>query len=215
MKNNYKLLPIIVIMSAFWGECIAETKIGIGTGATSSFSSLLGGSLSLPIKFDQNYLIEPYAGYMSRSEDVNRSLPDYNQNDIESYQVGVGLYKLKKLGAEYEFYYGASFAAGISKRTTEYKNTYISGATTYSNFRKVKTDSSEYMIKPTIGVSYLVNENFSFSIDTGIYYHWGKEKRQENNVDISPPPTVYEESKYTTDIDGFDTFTRIIFRMMF
>lgn len=160
-------------------------------------------------------LIEPYIGYQSRSEDTNNTLPNYNLNDTESYQVGVGLYKLKKLSAEFEFYYGAAFAAGKSSQTYEYKNIYIVGSTTYSSYRKTKTDSSEYMVKPTLGASYLINEKFTFSIDTGIYYHWGEKERKETNIDISPPPTAYEESKYTSDIDGFDTFTRFIFRMMF
>ena len=215
MKNNYKVLSLLVILSAFLGECIAETKVGIGTGAMSYFSGFSGGTLSVPIKLDSNVLIEPYIGYMTRSEDADNTVPDYYLNDRESYQVGVGLYKLKTISAEYELYYGAAFAAGKSTQTFENKNTYISGSTIYSNYRKNKTDASEYMIKPTLGISYLVNENLSFSLDTGIYYHWGEEKRQENTVSTSSLPAVYKESKYTTDIDGFDTFTRFIFRMMF
>lgn len=215
MKFNYKGLTVLVISFAFWGDCIAETKIGIGTGATSSFSGYFGGVISVPIRLESNFLIEPFIGYTKRSEDADRTSPDYSLNDRESYQAGVGLYKLQKLGAEFELYYGAAVATGISIQTFESKSTYTSGGTTYSNYRKYKTDASEYMIKPTLGISYLVNENFSFSIDTGIYYYWGEEKRQENTTSTSALPPVYEESKYTADIDGFDTFTRFTFRMMF
>lgn len=215
MKNYYKVFTMFVILSAFWGECVAETKVGIGTGAISFFSGYSGGALSVPIKLDSSVLIEPYIGYMTRSENADSTLPNYYLNDRESYQVGIGLYKLKKISAEYELYYGAAFAAGTSTQTHENRNTYISGSTTYSNYRKNKTDASEYMIKPTLGISYLVNENLIFSIDTGVYYHWGEEKKQENTISTSSLPAVYEESKYTTDIDGFDTFTRFIFRMMF
>lgn len=210
MKKNYIKLIVFVITLTSWGQCFSETRIGLGTGGASAFSGFFGGVISMPVKLDSGILIEPYIGYMERSEDVDKNLPNYRENEIESYQIGAGLYKIKKLATEFELYYGADFATGKTKRTSESKFTSAISSRSFQN----TTDTTEYMIKPTLGISYLVDKNLSFSVDTGISYHWGEEKRKEVDTEISPTPSI-EVTEYTADIRHIVTFTRIIFRMMF
>jgi hypothetical protein len=71
------------------------------------------------------------------------------------------------------------------------------------------------MVKPTLGISYLINENFSFSVDAGIYYYWGKEEIEQTSIDTTPTDSTVDVSKSSADTSGVNTFTRIVFRMMF
>ncbi|MCK4587900.1 MAG: hypothetical protein KAU29_11175 [Gammaproteobacteria bacterium] len=210
MKNNNKKLIAFVMLFAAWGQSFAETRIGLGTGGTSAFYGFFGGVISVPVRLDSNILIEPYIGYTEQTENVNNDLPDYRVNENESYQVGVGFYKIKELENQFEVYYGADVATGKSKRTSESK--YTSG-TSSGSFQN-STETTEYMIKPTLGISYLVDKDLSFSVDAGILYRWGEEETKDVRTVTSPTPFI-EVTEYTADIAQTYTFTRIIFRMMF
>lgn len=215
MKNNHKIALAGAMLFASGGSCLADTKIGIGTGALSVFSQGTGGVISMPIKLDSYMLIEPYVGYTERSVDIDTSLPDYSYNNFKSYQVGVGLYGISKLGTEFELYYGAALASVKSKRNYESKRTGGTDPDTYLNFNRHETETTEYMIKPTLGVGYLVNENFSVSLDAGIYYYWGEEKNKDIYTYKSSISSTTDVSESTADVSGVNTFTRLVFRMMF
>ena len=210
MKNNNKKLIAFVILLAPWGQCFAETRIGLGTGGTSAFSGFFGGVISIPVRLDSNILIEPYIGYTEQTENVDNNLPNYRVNENESYQVGVGLYRIKELANQFEVYYGADVATGKTKRTSESKYTNSISSGSFQN----STDTTEYMIKPTLGISYLIDDDLSFSVDAGILYRWGEEKIEDVRTVTSPTPSI-EVTEYTADITQIYTFTRIIFRMMF
>lgn len=213
MKNNKKILLVCVGLFVIGGKSLADTKIGIGTGVSSSFSRSNSAVISMPIKFDSYMMIEPYAGYRKTSEDVDRNLPDYYVRNSEAYQLGVGLYGISKLSTDFELYYGGALAAGKSEWNSQRKdtNTFIDETSVY--FYQNESKATEYMIKPTLGISYLINENFSFSLDAGIYYSWGKDERKDITTRSSSSYT--EESEYTVDLERVDTFTRFMFRMVF
>jgi hypothetical protein len=215
MNNNLKVALSCAILCVSGGNCIADTKIGIGTGVLSAFSRGYGGVISMPIKLGSYMLIEPYAGYTKRSEDTDTNLPDYSYGDSKSYQVGVGVYGISKLGSEFELYYGAALATAESDRKSEGKHTRTSNDETSVDFSQSQTEATEYMIKPTLGVSYLINENFTVSVDAGIYYFWGEEKSKSLYTYSSPTFSSREESESTNDLEGVNTFTRLVFRMMF
>ena len=208
MKNNNKKIILFIILFASWGQCSAETRVGLGTGGTSAFSGYFGGAISIPVRLDSNILIEPYFGYTERTQNIDNNLPNYRISKNEYYQVGVGLYKIKELTSDFELYYGADLATGKTKYKSESGYTY--GAS--SGSVESSTETTYYAIKPTLGISYLVDKNLSFSVDAGIHYHWGEEKRKEIRIDTS---LFTEVTEYTSDIQQIDTFTRFIFRMMF
>jgi hypothetical protein len=169
----------------------------------------------MPIKLDSYMMIEPYLGYTKRSEDVDASLPEYYLNESKSYQVGVGIYGISTLGTEFEIYYGAALAAGKSDWKRENKYTRVSNNETSISFNQDEAEATEYMIKPTLGISYLINENFTVSVDAGIYYAWGEEKRKNVYTFSSPFSSSNEMSESTSDLEGVNTFSRLVFRMMF
>lgn len=206
MRKNYNSVLACAFLFAIGGECLADTKIGLGTGVSTTFSGYYGGVISMPIKLDSIMLIEPFAGYSRQSQNADSNLPDYNEYSRQAYQLGVGLYGISKLVPKFEIYYGAAVAAGKSERDSERKYG--------DNFYKDEYKTTEYMIKPTLGISYLINENFSFSLDAGIYYYWGKE--EVNNIQIyGDSPSINENREYTVDTQGVNTFTRFLFRMVF
>ena len=100
MKNSHKIASICTMLLISPGDCLADTKIGIGTGVSSVFSRGYGGVISMPIKLDSYMLIEPYLGYTQRSEDTDTSSPEFYLNDRKSYQIGVGLFYYNKDGPE-------------------------------------------------------------------------------------------------------------------
>ena len=159
--------------------------------------------------------IEPYVGYSEWSEDADSASADYNLNNSNSYQIGIGLYGINKLGAEFELYYGAALAAAKSERDYESKYTSEFINETYTTVNKNEVEATEYMIKPTLGVSYLINENFSIALDAGIYYRWGEEKSKNTYNRTSPTDPITEISETTADLKGIYTFTNLVFRMMF
>ena|GEM_PF-3564612 len=213
MKNNYKIVIACFTVLAFWENCLADTKIGIGSGV-SSLSSGYSGVISMPIKLDSYMLIEPYLGYSDRSKDVDQASPDYNFSESKSYQAGVGLYGISKLGVEFELYYGAALAVEESDWSNERKSTRTINNETYIDINQNKTETSGYLIKPTLGVSYLINENFTISLDAGVYYRWGEEKTTTTYNNLLPT-TSYDYSESTGDLRSVNTFTQLMFRMMF
>jgi hypothetical protein len=215
VNNKYKVVFGLLFAVIGVENSLADTKIGVGTGALSLFSQTYGGVISMPIKLDSFMLIEPYAGYSSRSEDPDTNSPEYNINEQSSYQVGVGLYGISKLGTEFELYYGAALAASKSEYKYEYQNTSVFNNENYVYVNRSNTETKEYMVKPTLGISYLINENFSFSVDAGIYYYWGKEEIEQTSIDTTPTDSTVDVSKSSADTSGVNTFTRIVFRMMF
>lgn len=216
MKNNYIKSIVCICMLAGMENSLADVKIGMGTGATSVFSRGYGGVVSMPIKINSIILIEPYVGYSERSEDADKNEPYYTIYNRSSYQTGVGLYGINKLGANFEIYYGAALAVAKSEQKSENKrtNTFNGETSVYTNYSE--SDADEYMIKPTLGVSYLINDNFSFSLDAGIYYSWGEEKSKIASTDSSTTGTSsYDETHSEKDLEAINTFTRFLFRMMF
>jgi hypothetical protein len=215
VNNKNKLIFGLLIAVVAVENSLADTKIGLGTGALSLFSRSFGGVISMPIKLDSFMLIEPYAGYSNRSEDPDTNSLEYNIYEHSSYQVGVGLFGISKLGTEFELYYGAALAAAKSEYKYEYQNTSVFNNETYVYLNRNNTETMEYMVKPTLGVSYLINENFSCSLDAGIYYYWGEAETEHTSIDTTPTDATVEVSKSSADTSGVNTFTRFIFRMMF
>jgi hypothetical protein len=215
MNNIHKVVLTCAILCVSGGNGLADTKIGIGTGVSSVFARGYGGVISIPIKLDSYILIEPYVGYTKRSEDVDTNLTDYDYNKSKTYQAGVGVYGIRKLGSEFELYFGADLAAAKSNRKSGYKDTRTNNDETSVTFHQSEAVATEYMIKPTLGVSYLVTENFTVSVDAGIYYSWGEEKRKGIDTYSSSSYSSSDASEYTVDLDSVNTFSRLIFRMMF
>lgn len=186
-------------------------EYGIGSGASSAFSRGFGGLFIIPIRPTPNLLIEPYFGYQNRTEDTDRSLPAYYTYSTRSRQFGLGVYGIKRLSFLFELNYGAAFSIGRSKTEERNKNTTtnpVSGVDTV--FLSTTTvDSKEYLIKPTLGISYIVADHYTFSLDTGVYFYRAKQDKMRTDTSANPP------TDYTVDVRETDTFTQAVFRMYF
>ena len=66
------------------------------------------------------------------------------------------------------------------------------------------TETTDYAIRPTLGISYLVNDNFSLSIDAGIGYSSGKEEISSDDGTLR-----------SKDTDRIYTTTELLFRYYF
>jgi len=70
---------------------------------------------------------------------------------------------------------------------------------------------------PVLGINYIVNENFSLSIDVGLGYSWGDEDvtQKYTRYTNSIPAVPDTDTQYTKNISGTRTGTRLLFRYLF
>lgn len=202
MKNYclVSLIALTIMTTSSW----ADTKIGIGTGGSLTFLGNTGGVISMPMQVNGKLLLEPFVTYYQRKDDINIDKPDYNGGESKGFSGGVGVYLLVGLVPKYDLYYGASVAYAKTSSQDHNKVTETNSlGNVYVYERHYSSETKEYGIKPTLGINYLVNENFVFAIDAGFYYYFGEETTK--NLDKSD----------SHDVSGANTNTRILFRYLF
>jgi hypothetical protein len=214
MNFKTKLIFFIflnLVKASCWAETENKIEFGIGSGASSAFSKGFGGLFIFPIRPTPHLMIEPFFGYQNRSEDTDRSLPNYYTYSTRSRQIGLGIYGIQRLSFSFELIYGGAFSIGKSSSVESIKNTTTNVSTGINTeyISNSTVDSKEYLIKPSLGISYIVADHYTFSLDMGIYYY--RANQDKTRVDLSAnPPT-----NYTVDATETDTFTQAVFRMYF
>ena len=143
-------------------------------------------------------MLEPFLGMSISNEDADKNMPEYEETDSNYYSLGVGLYGVSGLVKDFELYYGASI--GTAKGKDETKGSNNGGLSEYSGGR----ESKNYFIQPTLGLSYIVNENFLLSIDLGLQYSWGEEEFFRDDI-----------TYLARDYSDTRTISRVLFRYLF
>lgn len=212
MKIRKSNLVVTIMLLIAGGASQADTRIGVGTGYTTGYRQIWGGTIAVPVRLDSYLLIEPFIDYRKRDRDSDEDPSSYNFEKTEGYQAGIGLFALNKMNSEFEIYYGATLGVGVTKSNYESKFTNYIGTDIYEYLNTDKTETKQYHVKPTFGISYFINENFSFSLDTGISYYWGEEESERLGISTGNP---VQRSESKADISGTDVLTRFVFRMMF
>jgi len=198
MNNKNIALLTGLFMLVVTSQCLADTKIGVGTGVVSGLPGNVGGQLVMPIKIGSHFMLEPFLGISISNEDADKNLPEYEETNSDYYQLGVGLYGVNGLVKDFEIYYGA--AIGTAKEEDETKRSNNGGLSEFSS----SYESTHYFFQPTLGISYVVNENFLLSIDLGLMYLWGEEDRFTDDTKVS-----------TREYSDTRTSTRLLFRYLF
>ncbi len=209
---KYFVLAFCLLTLSSFGH--AETKIGLGTGIFSLSGVTYGGAVSVPFQIDSTLMIQPFAGYYSDTERADSDQSDYNTSSRVNYSVGTGLYRIAKLLPAFELYYGSDLIAGKVKTNRKYKSTYTySAGDSFTHKTKDESNGLYYGIKPTLGISYLINDNFSFSLDSGLYLFSGKNERRTQSNSTSDPSG--SDDKYIVNERGASIYTRTNFTMLF
>lgn len=144
-----------LISSSVWG---GETSLGVGISATEQ-----GGTIYLPIRMP-HLMIEPMFSYSS-GETQNKSEYDYvSKNDYSEYTIGLGVYLVKGIFSNTDLLVGLR-GAYIN---TEQENRTDALSTYY--FQGSNTEADGFLIAPTVGVEYRLNDHVSAGIYTAFEY---------------------------------------------
>ena len=143
-------------------------------------------------------MVEPTFGIRVSKDESDTSFPQYDESDSKYYQLGVGLYGFNGLVKDFEIYYGGSIGTGRQK--VESKSSGDGGITEFTSSR----ERTDYFIQPTLGIGYVVNENFLLSIDVGLAYYWGEEEFFNDG-----------EKTGTRDTSSTSTSSRLLLRYLF
>jgi len=148
-----------------------DSNVGIGVGINSPIS------IFLPMNVG-DYLIEPSIYYLTRDRDVvdiDGSTRSSRETKTITLSIGVFLNKLIKKNTH--LYYGARFGYKVSER----KNT----RSTLFSSSVDNTESTGYLIAPTIGVYYDLSEKFSMGLDLEYEYSRlsGDDKVTRSNIE--------------------------------
>jgi len=195
-KSTQIIATLLLFFAALNNSCLADVKFGMGIFVNPSAVSFTSG-ITIPIKFGDHFILEPAFGvFKYKTETSGQS---YNASDLNRYKdYSLGLYGVSKIKKNFDWYYGARFG------TEDFL--YEDVDTRYGTNEYI---TKTVFISPTLGVSYLVNSNFSISLDMGLYIYKGKEEDTYKENDASQPNIEKTESS------GIETNANLIFRYMF
>jgi hypothetical protein len=190
VNKNIKLLLLSLLTLTTRSVIADETTYGLGAAIND------GIKIYFPINTD-NYLIEP--SIFITSDESQFDSQNFTSNDeFETFEVAIGLFRYKNIQADTFLYYGAR----LGYRSQNRKSVSIgTGSLPFSDTQKNTEDS--YIIAPTLGAEYKFTSNFSLGIDLSLEY---LSTTQETSTDT-----------FSSDVDlsSYKTKAEIIIRYRF
>jgi hypothetical protein len=167
---------------------------GLGISARSD-----DGFLYVPINVSESFRIEPNVRYGSSEYEFDDGLRD--SQDTETWELGVGVFGIKKITDAAHIYYGARVAYIDTESTT-------TQSSSFGDDIRSESTQDGYRIGPTVGFEYLFGGHFSIGGEASYTF-----------VDLEGESTsrVGNFAVLSTDTEqsGQSTQTRLIFRYMF
>ncbi len=203
MKDRSIVFTAGLMMLLITNPSYAEVKIGVGTGIAPGGSGGTGGQFMMPIKIGASFMLEPFLAVAVSNEDADKNSIRYTERSSDDFGFGVGLYGVSNLVENFEIYYGASLGRHKRKDTTK---TYDGAGSNIIESTKNR-ERDQYFVQPTLGISYIVNENILLSIDYGLAYLWGE-------VSVTSGQNALSTAS-TDTTSNTQTRTRLMLRYMF
>ena len=153
-------------------QSFAEIKMGIGSSITTFLSFGSNGTtnsintISLPLKFNNNIMIEPELIYL----DSDKTDSDGDKTTTNTKGLRIGMFFFVNSESRIRPYFGGKI--GISKY--ESKRTFSS-----SNFNLEDNETHKF-ISPTIGAEVEIIENFSIATEIAFTYAKSDEETSIN-----------------------------------
>jgi hypothetical protein len=189
MRNLYVAMALALAASS-----VSAADFGIGISARSD-----DGWLYVPIDVSKSLRIEPSVRY--GSSEVSYSTGSIDSQDTETWELGVGIFGLKKVTDAAHIYYGARLA---------YVDTESTSSQTSSIGTPIRGQSSQdgYRIGPTLGFEYIFGGHFSVG---------GEASYTFLDLDGESTTRIGNFSSSTSSVQQKTqaTQTRLIFRYMF
>jgi hypothetical protein len=188
-------LCVAAALAVCSGSAMAA-DFGVGISARSD-----DGFLYAPINITKSFRIEPSVRYVSNEQTFIQTFNE-DSSETKQWELGVGVFGLKKVADAAHIYYGARLAYVDVQSSSVDESSF--GLPIYS-----KTDQDGYRIGPTLGFEYLFAGHFSVGGEASYTFldvDGESSSRIGNGVSQS---TLRIEQKTN------GTQTRLIFRYMF
>jgi hypothetical protein len=192
---SMRKLCVAVGLALCSGSALAA-DFGVGISARSD-----DGFLYVPVNITSSLRIEPSVRYISNEQTFTQTFSEDSQ-ETKQWELGVGVFGLKKVADAAHIYYGARFAYVDVQSTTVGEGSF--GLPVYG-----KTDQDGYRIGPTVGFEYLFGGHFSVG---------GEASYMFLDVDGESSSRIgngLSQSTLKTEQKTNGTQTRLIFRYMF
>ena len=185
--------------------CLA---VGLALAATNALAADFGigvsarsddGWLYAPIDISKSFRVEPSVRYGSNELSIDGG--SLTSQESETWELGVGVFGIKKITDAAHIYYGARLAYVDS----ETSSTQTSG---FGSVIRGESTQDGYRIGPTLGVEYLFGGHFSIGGEASYTYLdvEGESKTRTGNFGFS---------SIDTEQTSQGTQTQLIFRYMF
>jgi hypothetical protein len=186
-------ITVILLLSSV--SAFADTRIGLGTNVNTliSYSDsnayVSSGNIFLPIRINNKVLLEPYLIYSKYKEEGDSS---YLLNS-DSKGLGFGVFYIVNLRESIYTYFGGKLSWYESNWNVKFQDG-----------DEDKYESENIGIVPLVGLEYKIHDFVFVALETGIGYNDSKVKRSDR----------FQETR-DVDSSNVNTFTNIMFRMMF
>ena len=170
---NYKItIALFTTLAAISSQSNAEeSSYGLGVG--------LNDGIKIYFPINKGYLIiEPtLATYGSDNKETDSSY------DYKGIEVGVGVFKNKKVTEETYLYYGGRFGYINREDRSDYK--FSGSSSSRSN------DEDGYFVAPTLGVQYYLADSISIGLDAAFMYSKVKGVDTSNGTITDTETAIY------------------------
>lgn len=188
-------LYVAVALALASGNALAA-DFGVGISVRSD-----DGWLYVPIDVSKSFRIEPSIRYVNSELKIDQG-SFQSKDEVETWELGVGAFGLRRVTEAAHIYYGARFA---------YVDTQNSTDGTGSFGQRVRSESQQdgYRIAPTLGFEYLFGGHFSVGGEASYsFLELEGETRSRVSGGLPSPGATIDQSSQGTQ-------TRLIFRYMF
>ena len=177
-------------------------EYGIGVSARSDDATIY-----LPIDINETYRIEPSVRYASSELSQTFDLTDdLREQDSDTLEVGIGVFRLAKLAESARIYFGVR-AAYLDVESTLVDTTTIFPGLDVTI--RSETSQDGYRIGPAIGFEYLFGKHFSVGGEASYtFVDLDGESTATTSSGTRPSRTDFEQK-------GSSTSTRLIVRYRF
>lgn len=153
--KHIKHLCVVAGVLAFSGTAIAaDFGLGVGFGQNS-------GLIYAPINVTPSFRVEPFFAYYKEKNTSGE--PFASAQSYSNYVAGVGLFVTQRVAENIDVFGGGRLGY-LSRKEKRTQMSYSFGSAEYSS------ESSGYLIAPTIGFEYYLQKNISIGAEAAISY---------------------------------------------
>jgi hypothetical protein len=184
MKHIKHLCVVAGVLALSGSAIAADMGLGVGFGQNS-------GLIYAPINVTPSFRVEPFFAYYKEKNTSGE--PFASAQSYSNYVAGVGLFVTQRVAENIDVFGGGRLGY-LSRKEKRTQTSYSFGPAEYSS------ESSGYLIAPTIGFEYYLQKNISIGAEAAISYI----KTSGTNVNYD---YYFSNNNQKSDIKGSSTST--------